>query len=112
MEAEYCALVNCATYCLWIQQWLNEILHIQVPVIMYCDNQSTLYVIRDDDHHASQKHVDIKLHFIRHHVQANNIIVKWIATDKQLADLMTKTLSVVRFRTLRDKIISNTIARS
>ncbi len=107
MEAEYCALVHCATDCLWIQQWLHEILNIQVPIILYCDNQSTLYVIRDDDHHASQKHVDIKLHFIRHHVQSNNIIVKWIATDKQLADLMTKTLSAIRFRNLRDQIISN-----
>lgn len=51
------------------------------------------------------KHLAIKyLHFIEH-VQKGTIVIKHIATDMQLADQLTHSLPVVKFRKLRKLLL-------
>ena len=50
------------------------------------------------------KHIDITHHFIRDHLQSNHIVIKWIPTAEQQADLLTKMMPTKQFVTLRDKL--------
>jgi hypothetical protein len=108
MESEYVALVNAATDMLWIKSWLLEVIPQAVipPMQLWCDNQSTVHILGKDNHHATTKHMDIKLHFIRDHINGGTISVKWISTVDQVADLLTKTLGGNRFQTLVSKLIT------
>lgn len=108
MESEYVALVNASTDMLWIKSWLLEVLPTAVipPMLIWCDNQSTVHILGKDNRHATTKHMDIKLHFIRNHINDGTINVRWISTVDQVADLLTKTIGSNRFQTLVSKLIT------
>lgn len=56
----------------------------------------------NDRYHARSKHVDIRHHFIRDHVAGGRVAVRYIPTEQQIADLLTKALGTKRFVFLRD----------
>lgn len=39
------------------------------------------------------KHIDIRHHFLKDHVQKGNISLEFVASENQLADIFTKPLS-------------------
>jgi hypothetical protein len=51
------------------------------------------------------KHIDIKYHFLRHHVAKKEIILKYCPSKLQLADILTKALPEYLFSGLRDKLL-------
>jgi hypothetical protein len=54
------------------------------------------------------KHIDIKLHFIREIVRKGRIIIRYCPTEKQLADLLTKSLSRAKFEKLQLQLLGIT----
>ena len=59
----------------------------------------------DDKHHPRTKHIDIKYHFVRDLVKDNKIVIKWVPTHKQSADIFTKGLRKIKFRQFRKDIM-------
>jgi len=88
---------------------LRQLLHelnrdeaLATPV--HIDNQSALQLIANRQVHARTKHLDIRYMSIRE-LEANGVIeTKYIGTEKQLADLLTKALYRDRFSILREAI--------
>ena len=62
----------------------------KVPI--YCDNQSAIAMTGNPVQHSLTKHIRIRYHFIREHVQQKEIAIHFIPTDQQLADIFTKPL--------------------
>ena len=54
--------------------------------------------------HDRSKHIDLRYHFIRDCVEKGSVIVEFIRTGEQKADILTKSLGRVRFQELRDKV--------
>jgi hypothetical protein len=54
--------------------------------------------------HDKSKHIDIKYHYVRDMVQKGAVRLQYIATDEQVADVLTKPLSRVKFEYFRDKL--------
>ena len=54
--------------------------------------------------HSRSKYIEIKHHFIREHVQNNNVALEYINTKKQLADNFTKVLNKNRFYEIRREL--------
>ena len=48
-------------------------------------------------HHQRTKHIDIKHHFVRHHISERNCEIVSISTDNMVADMLTKSLSKIKF---------------
>jgi len=57
-----------------------------------CDNQSAIRFSKDSIYHQRSKHVDIRFHFTREAQEAKEVIVQYIPTDENPADLFTKPL--------------------
>ena len=55
--------------------------------------------------HDQTKHIDIRHFFIRDEVKNKTIKLKWVSTQQQLADILTKPLSGEVFCRLRDKLM-------
>ena len=49
--------------------------------------------------HDKSKHIEIKYHYIRDMVQRGAVKLQYVATDKQIADVLMKPLSRVKFST-------------
>jgi hypothetical protein len=54
--------------------------------------------------HSKTKHIDIRYHFLKHHVEEGNVEMYFVSTEFQLADLFTKALDEKRFNFLVNKI--------
>ena len=101
LKQEYRALASAATDLIWIQHLLTEI---GINLILWCDNQGAQGLASNPVYHARTKYIEIDVHFVRDLVTSNKLEVRYITTEFQPADLLTKALSEDRFQTLRCKL--------
>ena len=47
-------------------------------------------------YHKRSKHIDVKYHFIRGEVRTGSIVLAYIPTDENVADIFTKPVSKVK----------------
>lgn len=98
-EAEYCALSQVACDALWIIGILQDLGFIEFSCItLFEDNQSTIHLANNRENGKRTKHIDIKHHFIRDHIEKGNICVKYVPSNQQIADMFTKGLTNVMFK--------------
>ncbi|GJU78367.1 copia protein [Tanacetum coccineum] len=55
--------------------------------------------------HSKTKHIDIRYHFIKEHVEKGTVELYFVGTEYQLADLFTKALPKERFEYLVHRIV-------
>ena len=67
---------------------------------IFCDNMGTINISKNHVQHSRTKHIDIRHHFIRELVENKTLILEYIETDKQIADIFSKALDTVRFDSL------------
>ena len=54
--------------------------------------------------HDKSKHIEIKYHYIRDMVQRRVVKLQYVATDEQIANVLTKPLARVKFEYFREKL--------
>ena len=74
----------------------------QIPI--YCDFESAIAISCNPVQHSRTKHIDIRYHFIKDHVERGTIELYFVSTEFQLADLFTKPLDEKRFNFLISKL--------
>ncbi|KAE8668864.1 tir-nbs resistance protein [Hibiscus syriacus] len=101
-EAEYRATVMTSQESSWLIQLMNN-LHqpVDYAILLYCDNQSAIRLAENPVFHARTKHVEVHYHFVREKVLQEEIEMRQIKIDEQIADLFTKSLSVGKFEHFR-----------
>lgn len=104
-EVEYKALEQTATEVAWLQSMFTK-LSLQVPSkpVIWYDNTSAGALASNPVFHARTKHIEIDAHYIREQVLAKNLIVQYVPSKLQIADILTKALSGVQFSELRQKL--------
>jgi len=72
---------------------------IQDSIRVHCDSQSAIHLAKDHRYYKRTKHINVRHHKIRQWVLDDKVInlVK-ISTKNNLADIMTKTIPVEKFR--------------
>ncbi|GJW78395.1 retrovirus-related pol polyprotein from transposon TNT 1-94 [Tanacetum coccineum] len=86
-EAEYIALSGCCAQILWMRSQLTDYGFGFNKIPMYCDNKSAISLCCNNVQHSRSKHIDIRSHFIKEHVE-NGVIELYIVNTKyQLADI-------------------------
>ena len=109
-EAEYNSLSETAREVIWLRHLLADLGHEQAgPTVIYEDNQQTIVWAQDPKHHGRNKHLDVKLHYIREQVAQKTLAVEYVATQNQLADVMTKPLGPMIFRRLVPRILDTSV---
>ncbi|XP_028100281.1 uncharacterized protein LOC114299685 [Camellia sinensis] len=105
-EAEYRSLANTTVELSWLQQLLKDFSFptSSIPTL-WCDNLSAMAFASNPVFYTRCKHIVIDYHFIRERVVAKQVVLKYVPTSDQLADLFTKPLSGSRFHYLKDKLM-------
>ena len=73
---------------------------------LYGDNQSAVATARNGVRSERTKHIDIKHAFITDLIEKGRIHMKWVRTEEQQADILTKALHAPQFLVLRRKIMT------
>lgn len=67
------------------------------PVVIFGDNKSAIDLTKKPIINGRSKHKDMRFHFIRDCVEHGEIIVKYVKTHEQKADILTKPLTTTKF---------------
>lgn len=93
MESEYIAVSDTCREAVWLRRIVGELdkpLETATPLL--CDNESSISLAQNPEAHKRSKHIDVRYHFIREQVAKKVIVVSYINTKDQLADILTKAL--------------------
>ena len=71
---------------------------------IYCDNQSCVKLSENPVFHDKSKHIEIKYHYIKDMVQRGAVKLQHVATEEQIADVLTKPLARVKFEYFRENL--------
>ncbi|GJW05193.1 hypothetical protein Tco_1564049 [Tanacetum coccineum] len=99
-EAEYVSLSACCAQVLWMQTQLTDYCFNFNKIPIYCDSKSAIAISCNPVQHSRTKHIVVRYHFIKEHVEKGTIELYFVKTDYQLADLFTKALPLDRFNYL------------
>uniref|UniRef100_A0A2N9I4T5 Integrase catalytic domain-containing protein n=1 Tax=Fagus sylvatica TaxID=28930 RepID=A0A2N9I4T5_FAGSY len=101
-ESEYRALAIASAETCWVRSLLQDLgIYLTDPPILWCDNVSALAIASNPVFHARTKHIEVDFHFVRERVLRKDLVVKFVSTVDQLADIFTKSLPTHRFLELR-----------
>lgn len=98
-EAEYYALSEAVKEALWVRQLLTEVgFTLNDPVTIHQDNLSTIAIATNPIQHQRVKHMDVKVHFLRDHLDRQDIQLTFCPTKEMVADILTKPLPPLEHR--------------
>ena len=104
-EVEYYAMAHAFKEALWLRTFLGLLrFPVPRPFPILCDNQAACALSNSSAISARLKHINVRHHFIRDHVQAGSFTTTWIPTEDMPADIFTKPLSSIIFARHRDVV--------
>ncbi|GJW60190.1 retrovirus-related pol polyprotein from transposon TNT 1-94 [Tanacetum coccineum] len=104
-EVEYVSLSACFTQVIWMRTQLLDYGFKYNRIPMYCDSKSAIAISCNPVQHSKTKHIDIRYHFIKEHVERGTVEIYFVGTEYQLADLFTKALPKERFEYLVQSMV-------
>ncbi|GKB37785.1 retrovirus-related pol polyprotein from transposon TNT 1-94 [Tanacetum coccineum] len=103
-KAECVSLSACYGQVIWMRIQLLDYGFCYNKIPMYCDSKSAIAISCNPIQHSRTKHINIRYHFIKDHVEKGTIEIYFVGTEYQLADLFTKALPKERFEYLVHRI--------
>ncbi|KAI3513013.1 hypothetical protein L1887_20337 [Cichorium endivia] len=104
-EAEYRAAAMAAQESVWLVQLLQDLnQEVDYSIPLLCDNMSSIHLAENPTFHARTKHIEVHYHFIREKVLKGEIDLRYVRTENQVADSLTKSLTSRKLIEFCDKM--------
>ena len=99
MAAEYMALSDATREAVWLRNLYGDVSGYMLfsPTTIYEDNEACIAVTSNRLISEKSKHIQVRFHVVRDHLEKGEIRLKPVPTDKQEADIFTKILSPPQF---------------
>ncbi|GJW33374.1 hypothetical protein Tco_0053406 [Tanacetum coccineum] len=104
-EAEYVSLSACCAQVIWMRTQLLDYGYKYNRILMYYGSKSAIAISCNPVQHSKTKHIDIRYHFIKEHVERGTVEIYFVGIAYQLTDLFTKALPKERFEYLVHHIV-------
>lgn len=103
-EAECVVLAMALAEVVLLRSFLEKVeWKIKKTITIFEDNQSCIHLLSKWEH-QQLKHIDVKFNFIRD-LQTNGVInVTYVPSEQQKADVLTKSITFVKFKKLRNSL--------
>ena len=99
--AEYMAASEAGHELVWLRMLLCELgFNLTSPTPLLCDNSAAVLLCGDQAFHNHVKHLDVKYHWIREHVENGELLVRQIPTSGNVVDTLMKALPGPHFTSL------------
>ena len=78
---------------MWLRRLLGELTGVEAhPLALMVDNQPSIVLAKNPVLYDRSKHIDVKVHFLSDCVDGGQIVIEFVETGRQLADVLTKPL--------------------
>ncbi|WVZ97405.1 hypothetical protein U9M48_042945, partial [Paspalum notatum var. saurae] len=103
-EAEYVAAASCCSQIVWMLATQRDygLTYGKIPIL--CDSFSAISVAKNPVLHSRTKHIDVRYHFLRDNYEKGLIDIVKVASENQVADVLTKALDLETFARLRGEL--------
>lgn len=93
---------------MWLNRLFEELTTPQSsPIIVFCDSQSAIHIAHKHVFHEQTKHIEVDCHFVKSKLQEGLISLQHLATNDQLADILTKALTGIKHVAVLGKLTMN-----
>jgi hypothetical protein len=75
----------------------------RVPLM--CDNTSVISIVKNPVFHKKMRHIEKRHYFLRDHIEKGDIEMRYIDTERQLANIFIKPLDSSRFDDLEGGLV-------
>jgi hypothetical protein len=101
-EAKIIAASEGSKQLVWLKRLLSELLSdfTKKAPILYIDNASVIKLTKNLEYHRRSKHIEVRHFYVRDRYLDDDIGIEHTDGRKQLADLLTKPIELVRFEIL------------
>ncbi|GJU39809.1 retrovirus-related pol polyprotein from transposon TNT 1-94 [Tanacetum coccineum] len=93
-EAEYLSLFAYCAQVIWMRTQLTDYGYHFNKIPIYCDSKSAIAISCNPVQYSRTKHITVRYHFIKEHVEKGTTELYFVKTNYQLTDLFTKALPV------------------
>lgn len=97
-KAEYIDVAEALKEALWVKGSVEELEGKPSSIVVFCDSQAAIQLVKNPVYHERTKQIDVRLHFVRDVVSQGLIQIKKIATEDNPSDMLTKVLSGEKLR--------------
>ena len=92
-EAEYMAACEAAKEGIWLRETLSQLEQPRSgPVMVKCDSQSAMSLMKNPVLHIRTKHINIQYHYIRETIEKGEVYFVFCRTELMVADSLTKAV--------------------
>ncbi|PRQ31135.1 putative RNA-directed DNA polymerase [Rosa chinensis] len=104
-EAEYRGMAHGVCELLWLRNLLRDLgFKPKSAMQLYCDNKAAIDISHNPVQHDRTKHVEVDRHFIKEKLDAKLISFRFVPTEEQLANILTKAVSSKLFHDSQGKL--------
>ena len=110
-EAELIALSTASKMVTWTARLLDEIgiKNVKLPIEIREDNQACIKIAQTELLSNRTKHIDVRYFYVREQIEKKKQALKYVRTDENIADLLTKNVTRDQYLKLRNKLGINNI---
>ena len=103
-EAEYMAISDCSRQAIWIKILIKE-LRIKIrSILIYGDNQGSIFIASNAVQESYTKHIDIHYHYICELVVAKEVELQLVPGEMNPTDMFTKNLQKIKFTQFQNQL--------
>ena len=97
-EAKFRSMTLRICELLWLKIILEDLkITWETPMRLYCNNMSAINIAHNPVQHDRTKHIEVDRHFIKEKLDSGLICTPFVSIGGQLADVLTKGLSIATF---------------
>ena len=104
-EAEYIGATEAVKEVMWMRHLLGELGLDQGTTEIFEDNMAVIKMAKSAIVSARNKHMQLKLHYVRERVEASEVKLTYVSTKMQKADSLTKNLARALFTVMRTYLL-------
>ncbi|KAD2804205.1 hypothetical protein E3N88_37582 [Mikania micrantha] len=93
-EAEFRGIARGMAEVLWLKKLLTEIgFPPDKAIKVMCDNKAAIQISENPVQHDRTKHVEVDRHFIKEKIEAGIVVLPFVPSEDQVADILTKAVN-------------------
>ena len=105
-EAEYMALSEVVKELKFIVQLLQTMsIEVELPITAHVDNVRAIWLSNNCTTSDRTKHIDIRTSFLKEYQEDGKIIIKFVKSEEDEADIFTKNTTNVIFHNHQKKLV-------
>ena len=107
-EAEYMALSEVVKEFKFIVQQLQTMnITVELPITVHVDNVGAIWLSNTRNTGDRTKHIDTRISFVKEYKEDGKIIIKFVKSEDNEADIFTKNTSSIIYQRHQEKLVWN-----